>query len=146
MDATLRVALCVLEAMWEMKKVKIKLQPSVQGHSVFTDFLFVLNDDKISAFVEVKKPEIATSLGLSSAATAQAIREAHILAVEQDVNPVPIVLTNSLLWSFGWARRAAAQVEILHRYDILMDTEKARRTVVMILQSIVNGTWPPTEE
>lgn len=62
MDAAIRVALCVLEATRGMEGVKITLQPSLPGHSVFTDFLFILNNNKIRAFVEVKKAEITTSL------------------------------------------------------------------------------------
>ena len=81
MDATIRVALCVLEATWDMEGVKITLQPSLPGHSAIIDFLFILNNNKISAFVEVKKVEITTSLSLTSPATARAIREAHILAL-----------------------------------------------------------------
>ncbi len=59
-----------------------EVQPSVEGHSTFTDFYFVITRDGEEvplAFIEVTNTSIAVDLGSQLKPVAQAIREAHIL-------------------------------------------------------------------
>lgn len=61
MEATARVLLYVIEAAWELNNITIRMQPSIYKHSVFTDFLFIFGDDKLKAFIEVKRTDINRS-------------------------------------------------------------------------------------
>ncbi len=66
MEAVLRVAIIVIDAVAETG-TKILLQPSVKGHSTFTDFYFVITkegEEVPLAFIEVKNTSIAVDLGL----------------------------------------------------------------------------------
>ena len=79
MEAVLHVFLYVLEAIKELN-VTVSVQPSIEGHSVFTDFLFRLYDDqKPLCFIEMKRASDYTNITLETSSVAQALREAHML-------------------------------------------------------------------
>ena len=40
MEATIRVAMCIIDAAWDLPNLRFKLQPSLFSHSVFTDVIF----------------------------------------------------------------------------------------------------------
>lgn len=72
----------------------MQLQPSMSNHPTFTDFQFVISTPKkVLGFIEVKKGSVATLLEIETNATAQALREAHILLND---SPIPFILTNSV--------------------------------------------------
>lgn len=61
------------------------MQPSLTKHGAFTDFLFVLKkENKGMEFIEKKRSGVYTDLNLTTSETAQVIREAHILTLEQE--------------------------------------------------------------
>ena len=79
MEAVLCV-LFVLEAIKKELNVTVSVQPSIEGHSVFTDFLFRLYDDqKPLCFIEMKRASDYTNITLGTSSVAQALREAHML-------------------------------------------------------------------
>ena len=83
MEAVIRVAAVVLCAVKGLK-VSVQVQPSIAKHLTFTDFLFVVTgENKYRAFIEVKKTAEYTSLRLELPSTAQALREAHILLMNE---------------------------------------------------------------
>ena len=143
MEATIRVLMYVIEASWDIEDVEIHMQPSVTKHSTCTDFLFVLKrDEKVMGFIEVKKAEVTTDLNTTSRDTAQVIREAHILTLEQGCQRVPFAITNAKLWSFGLAEKANTRVQIVETYLLLSTREKEERQLVTMLKSIILGEWP----
>ena len=131
MDASIRVVM-VLVTVFQMipeerrKKLKIKCQPSVGGHSVFTDFLIIIseqgdprNSEKLKLLIEVKKGAVNTSLFQTSSETAQVIREVHIALKQNGVcEPFPFIITNAATWSFGLAERINTKVSIISRMDV----------------------------
>ena len=122
MDACVRVVQ-VLIAVFRIipedtrKKLRISCQPSMMGHSVFTDFLIAISEqgtfmeEKPKVIVEVKKSSISTDLSLETKETAQTIREVHI-ATQQTDDPLLFILTNSREWSFGLGERVGNRVRI----------------------------------
>ncbi len=76
--------------------------------------LFILGetDDVLKGFIEIKKIEINTDLTEETKATAQAVREAHILVLEKKMDTVAFVLTNSKHWSFAKASKYGTQIQI----------------------------------
>ena len=143
MEATIRVSMYVIEASWNIAGVEIQMQPSVAKHSTFTEVLFVLKrEKKVMGFIEMKKAEVTTNLETTSRETAQVIREAHILTIEQGCQRVPFAITNSSLWSFGLAEKANTRVKIVETYTLLSNSEKEQRQIVTILKSIILGQWP----
>ena len=143
MEATIRVSMYVIEASWNIDGVEIQMQPSVAKHSTFTDFLFVLTrEKKVMGLIEIKKIDVTTDLNTTTRETAQVIREAHILTLEQGCQRVPFAITNSSLWSFGLAEKANTRVKIVETYTLLSNSEKEQRQIVTILKSIILGQWP----
>ena len=143
MEATIRVAMYVIEAAWHIEDVEIHMQPSVAKHSTFTDFLFVLTrEKKVMGLIEIKKIAVTTDLQTTTRETAQVLREAHILTLEQGCQRVPFAITNFSLWSFGLAAKANTRVKIVETYTLFANREKEQRQIVTILKSIIRGQWP----
>ena len=142
MEATARVLLYVIEAVWELGNITIRMQPSIYKHSVFTDFLFIFGDDKLKAFIEVKRTDITTDLTLSTKSTAQALREAHILSLEEKHDTVLFVLTNSKHWSFGKAEKSGVQIKITKTFFL---TSNEPQKIVAMLRHVLKGEWPSSE-
>ena len=100
------------------KKVMIHCQPSVDGHTAVTDFLIVIKEDeKPKLLIEAEKASINTDLRLRSDQTAQVIRELHIIAGH---DPLPFILTNAMLWSFGLGMKVGTKVLIKSRYTLAL--------------------------
>ena len=147
MDASIRVVM-VLVTVFRMlpeerrKKLKIKCQPSVGGHSVFTDFLIIIseqgdprNSEKLKLLIEVKKGAVNTSLFETSSETAQVIREVHIALKQNGVcEPFPFIITNAETWSFGLAERINTKVSIISRMEISTRTKYTPTPFEQLLQ------------
>ncbi len=143
MESTIRVLLYMIEATWEMSDIKIKLQPSMESHSCFTDFLFMYTSNgELFFFVEVKKPATSTDLSLKTKATAQAVREAHLCTYEQQCKSIPFLLINSRVWSFGNAKPVGSKVEITNTYTLMTTSEMSKRQLVTVLKSVLKHEWP----
>lgn len=52
MEAVLRVAVLVLQAVGDMTNITVQLQPSVNSHSTFTDFYFVIKSNAGLSFIK----------------------------------------------------------------------------------------------
>ena len=73
LEVVLCIAAIVLQAI-DGTNVAVQLHPSVAGHSCFTDFYTVVKEPEVPlAFIEVKNPTIAVSLGGATDAVAQAL-------------------------------------------------------------------------
>lgn len=113
MDACIRIIFLLYYVFRNVKGLQIEAQPSFSGHSTFTDFIIRLSvNDKILLLIEVKRSDINTSLRLRNKETAQIIREVHIALATRDDSELPFLLTNSIDWSFGLARRKGSKIEI----------------------------------
>ena len=138
MDATARVLMLVMEAAWDMDNVTIKLQPSFEGHSTFTDFLIHINQ---FSFIEVKRVEITTDLEMPTKQTAQALREAHIILLEKNAEHVTFALTNFRSWSFGRAKKVGVQIQ-MDKTCALLYNELNHGKIVCMIKHLFKGTWP----
>ena len=150
MEAVIRVAVIVLDAV-KGTKLTVQLQPSVKHHTTFTDFYFIVteNEDDIpKAFIEVK--DISVSVAMSQTKpVAQALREAQIIISEilpSSMNQLPFILTNSIAWSFGLAKRAGGGkisiVEHFQLYSDLKNTGPLLQKIVEATKNILEGRWP----
>ena len=94
----------------KVDKVYVHLQPSVMGHTTFRDALILITDSNKTpkAIIQVKKAELSCSLSVKTKQVAQVLREAHILLCDSDFKIIllPIVLTNSVSWSFGLVKKS----------------------------------------
>ena len=111
METTARVLILMLEVVNRIPRVMIKMQPSVQGHSTFTDFyLHVQTDDRVPLLIiEVKNAATATEISATDA-TAQILQEVHILLTEtRQVTDIAFILTNSKTWGIGEATKQEAK-------------------------------------
>ena len=116
MDANIRVALVILAVIKKLpestrSQIKVECQPTFIGHSTFTDFMIVMASGIPKLIIEVRNSSINTNLTLEVKSTAQIIREVHIVT-EKLSGPIPFVITNSIGWSFGLAKRVANKVLI----------------------------------
>ena len=116
MDATVRVVqflLAVCKDIFEstQKKVEIKCQPTFENNQTFTDFLICMMNGTPKLIIEVKRSSIYTNVNLPSKEAAQIFREVHIIT--ENISTLPFLLTNSIIWSFGVARRLGNEVSIL---------------------------------
>ena len=68
----------------QRKRINISCQPSINGHSCFTDFLItVTNGHNLLLIVEVKKTSVATDLSFKTDEVAQVLREVQISFAEE---------------------------------------------------------------
>ena len=81
MEATARLLSFLKDAVLKSgdPQIRLHLQPSVDGHLVFTDFAFVTQAGEHVSLIEVKKASHFPSLTIESSQTAQVLREVHIL-------------------------------------------------------------------
>ena len=155
MEANLRVAMVVMGAVCcaNPPEIVIELQPSLPDHTAVTDFLIVScerNENTPLAFIEVKKPEITTSLTMRSDASAQALREAHILLQNcKSEKQLPFLLTNSILWSFGLAKkRGPHHISLEDHFTLFVSmehpdvTREKMKQLVTIVRQVLKGQWP----
>ena len=141
MEANARVLLLVLDAMSQCDDVMINLQPSVDGHPVFTDFCFMTRHGKrFLSLIEAKSVQIYTDLRTETQSTAQVLREAHILMCkDQCLAHLHIVLINSLVWSFGLVERAPHQKIMVTKHFHLPTIYENLELLVQYLKSVVHG-------
>ena len=136
MDACVRIlhVLCtVIRAIPKdkRKKLKIQCQPTVNGHATFTNFLIVIKeDDHPKLLIETKKARISTDLSLKTEETAQVIRELHIIA---NCNPLPFLLTNAKLWSFGLGAKVGNKVSVTSTKHISLSDTQAHYILAQLL-------------
>ena len=150
-EAVIRVFIMVVAAIPNTGNIKLSLQPSVSGHSVFTDFLFLATDDASGwplTFIEVKRFSDSADLSAQYESTAQTYREAQILLCEsewarQGLNELGFVLSNSEMWSFAYAKRRANRIVITKRFS--MYVRDCRERVLFCLRSLLMGQWPRAE-
>ncbi len=81
---------------------------------MFTDVIFFFHglENQLNGFIEIKKSDIYTNLSLQTKATAQTLREAHILLMEKGMDTVVFGLTNSIVWSFAKATKSGVQIKV----------------------------------
>ena len=146
LEATVRVLSFVTSILPNLPAyIHVQLQPSVQNHPTVTDALIVRADDSNKqplSFIEIKKLEVYTSLCVKGSATAQALREAHILCGSD--RPLPFVLTNSQVWSFGLVKKRGTKIDLLEYFDVHID-ERGQYGVELLLaalKSVLLGKWP----
>ena len=112
MEATIRIFTVVLEVIDRIAKktqreLRIQLQPSLP---IFTDILIKITDSEVPLLIiEAKKTSIATNLSPFQDATAQVIREAHIVLQKFPIKEIPFILTNSNSWGVGIAEKGEGQ-------------------------------------
>ena len=120
MEATARVLLLVIEAV-NKQEVTVQLQPTISGHTTFTDIYILVKDGNKSPLfiIEVKRFDINTTLG-ETKETAQVLREAHILLTEVSSmkEELPFILTNSETWSFGLATKKDKRISVSKYFKI----------------------------
>lgn len=125
MEAMMRVLSIVSCVLPEIStEIKVHLQPSVENHPCVTDILLVKDgttNDHIT-FIEVKRSDAFTSLGVPTAIAAQAVREAHILCSSDQT--MPFVVTNSILWSFGKARKMGEKLKLIEYFDVTIQPKR----------------------
>ena len=118
METTARVLILMLEVVNRIPSVKIKMQPSEQGHSTFTNFyLHVQTDDRVPLLIiEVKNAATAAKIS-DTDATAQILREVHILLTEvRQVTDIAFILTNSKTWGIGEATREGSKIRVTSNF------------------------------
>ena len=79
MEVNARILPLVLDTVSQCDNVIINLQPSVDGHPVFTDFCFVTRDERAHCRSSKQKGANVSDLCIETASTAQVLREVHIL-------------------------------------------------------------------
>lgn len=112
METTTLVILLVLEVLKRTKDVELQLQPSIEDHQTLTDFVFVVKRDSTPLLIiEVKNAATDCLLKPSEDATAQVLREAHILLTQDSSHQkINFVLTNSMSWGFGEAVKVSGNM------------------------------------
>ena len=148
MEATGRILLYVLDAV-RLMPVKIKLQPGLLDHPVFTDFLIFLIDsssgDQIpKCLIEVKKSSLNTNLRLLVPSTAQALREAHIAITHYKLSEFPFILTNGMIWSFGLAEASGEKIKVTQYIHFSVDAHDMNsiKKLLYCLKCVAEGKWP----
>ena len=147
MDVVVRVFLMLLIAVSDYSgDIKIELEPSVSGHSTFTDFLISIIASGEKWFIEVKRTSISTDLSSETEETAQALREAQILLCTEKVkSPVQFLLTNGTTWSFGSATRDSdTKIKLTHVWNMSCNIGTVHDWKMMIahLKLFLCGTFP----
>ena len=138
MEAVMRVGMVVACAVKDLD-VWVHLQPSIQRHPTFTDFMFVIKGaETIKSFIKVKKASENTSLRDS---TAQVLREAHILLTSYPaIEKIPFVLINTYWWSFAIASRCpSTKITILSTFDVAapLDTLTNWKTILHHIRALI---------
>lgn len=138
MEASMRVFLIVLEAIKPLD-VLLKLQPELHKHPRFTDFFFVTtNSNNPLLLVEVKNISINTTMAQTEC-VAQVLREVHILLCEDcTVDEIPFILTNSHVWSFGYAKRKENMITVKSVFQKLIQPNEDYRTIVTHIRDILS--------
>lgn len=130
--------------------LQIQLQPTVGSFKTFSDvYVIVLDSGTPRCFIEIKRLTYYTDLtDMESEHTAQALREAHILLCElQCADEIPFVLTNSKLWSFGYAKRIGSKICLDKVMTInLRSPGLASKKLIPALKSILRGEFPHGKE
>lgn len=148
MEVVVRVFLMVMIAVSGDCDIWVELQPSVPGHSTFTDFLIRIRSGDTKRFIEVKRTNVNVDLTSATNETAQALREAQILLCTEKVkSPMPFLLTNGTIWSFGSAaKHSDTKIELTHVGNVMINTTNLSDWTRMInyLRAFLCGTWPPT--
>ena len=152
MEATVRVLSVVMEVVMEAVKgsnpdIKIKLQPSLENHATYTDFLIYLSSSEGSPLliIEVKKGDVRFG---ENDCTAQVLREAHITLQDEKCNrqKLPFILTNGEIWSLGIAVKDANKIKVtecslavtLYK-EVLTDIEiKAMCSLLIKLKELIS--------
>ena len=110
-----RALILMLEVVNQIQSVRIKMQPSEQGHSTFTDFyLHVYTKDRVPLLItKVKNAGITANIS-DTDATAQILQKVHILLTEarQATNTI-FILTNSMTWGIGKAIREGNKIRVI---------------------------------
>ena len=145
MEVVVRVFLMVMIAVSGDCDIWVELQP---GHSTFTDFLIRIRSGDTKRFIEVKRTDVNVDLTSATKETAQALREAQILLCTEKVkSPMPFLLTNGTVWSFGSAaKHSDTKIELTHVGNVMINTTDLSDWTRMInyLRAFLCGTWPPT--
>ena len=120
-DASCRVFTLLLALFRFLSHGKIKCQPTINHHPIFTDYLIKVSNGTKCVIIEVKRSDMACNLRQTHDQVAQVLREAHILLMEQKhLSSLLFVLTNSTAWSFGVAERSGEKISVISsvHYDL----------------------------
>ena len=73
------------------------------------------------AIIAVKNAELSCSLSVETKQVAHVLREAHILLCDSDfkICMLPIVLTNSVSWSFGLVKKSYYKIVLETAMDLI---------------------------
>lgn len=126
-DASCRVfvvLLCLFQS--SQTPLSIACQPTLRTHP---DYLITVNNgNKKYVIIEVKKFDTTCDITLPYDATAQILREAHIMLTNRDVDisELVFILTNSIDWSFGTAKKVGdkIRVESTHHYNLHVNDQQ----------------------
>ena len=135
-NLVVRLATYIIIYAWDIPNLRVKLQPSLFSHSVFTDVIFFFHGHEN----QIKKSDIYTNLSLQTKATAQTLREAHILLMEKGMDTVVFGLTNSIVWSFAKATKYGVQLKV-DQY-VNLDVEQDHEKILKMLEYVMQGKWP----
>ena len=140
MEAVLRVAVIVIQAVEGLPDVQVQLQPSVNSHA---NFYFLIESQFGKAFIQVKKSSVAVQMQ-PSPSVAQAFREAHILLCEGKMEEKSTVPFNS--WSFALAEKCGSKIAIKERFSVHADNDAVEssryKQIMCAVREIVQGKWP----
>ena len=147
----LRVFFMAVAAVPDTGNITLCLQPSIPGHSVLTDFLFLATDSATNwplTFIEVKHFSDSAHVDIHSESAAQTFREAHFLLCESEwasrgLSEMGFVLSNSVLWSFTHAQRYGNRIATTSHFTIYGPESPER--VVFCLRTLLCGQWPLAE-
>lgn len=148
MEVVVRVFLMVMIAASDCSDIWVELQPSVKGHSAFTDLLIYIKCGEERRFIEVKRTAIHADLSTQTDETAQVLREAQILLCTEKVkSPMQFLLTNGASWSFGSAAKYSdTKIKLTDVWNAScsMSTLESWKMMIMHLRAFLSGTWPLT--
>jgi hypothetical protein len=147
----LRVFFMAVAAVHDTGNITLCLQPSIPGHSVLTDFLFLATDSATDwplTFMEVKRFSDSMHVDIHSESAAQTFREAYILLCESEwasrgLSEMGFVLSNSVLWSFTRTQGYGNWIANTSRLTIYGPESPER--VVFYLRTLLCGQWPLAE-
>lgn len=144
----IRVFLMVLIAVADDDDIRVELEPTFKDHATFTDFIiWITNRVGRVRFIEVKRTNINVDLTTETESTAQTLREAQILLCSNTVeSPLPFVLTNGTVWSFGLATKhspSKIMLESVHNAGCNITDLSGWKLAINHLRAFISGTWPP---
>lgn len=141
MEVNARILPLVLDTVSQCDNVIINLQPSVDGHPVFTDFCFVTRDERAHCrSSKQKKVQTYQICALRQQALRKCSGKCTFWCARIILLHLPIVLTNSMVWSFGLVERVTGMDKIKVT-KLLMKKDEDMPLPLHCLKCVVQGNW-----